>query len=244
MTNKSSIHLILGDSSKLIKWMNESTIINSDDLIIASCRSEHEPSFTSKNFTHIQADLSIDEEITKYIEYISTNIENIQPKNLFIYIFSTIHATLTNSSSKENFESIFVNTIAPWRIISKINKKYKNSITVYFISSLSYLNPFYPNKIYAKQKYLNTVLYKSIVSDKIKIRIAICSQFNFGNNQKLGPVSSSRFVPKFIKNILLVEKKDFINFMETSFASPKELLVVYLPRVRTYRKFSVNINHD
>ena len=128
--------------------------------------------------------------------------------------------------------------------MSKINNKYKNNITVYFISSLSYLNPFYPNKVYAKQKYLNTVLYKSIFSDKLKIRVAICSQFNFGNDQKLGPVSSSRFVPKFIKNILLVEKKDFINFMETSFASRKELIVVYLPRIRIHRKFSVNINHD
>ena len=244
MKGKSAVHLILGDSSKLIDWVNESNIITKEDLVIASCRSEHKPRFASKNSIHFKADLSIDEEITKLMKSISINIGDIQQKNLYVYFFSTIHSTLLDSNSKENIESIFVNTIAPWRILSKINNIYKNNITIYFISSLSYFNPLYPNKIYAKQKYLNTLLYKSIANDKFRIRIAICGQFNFGNGKKLGPISSSRFIPKNVKNIFLASKIDFINFLENSFASRKELIVVYLPRIWISRKFSANIDYD
>jgi len=237
VSTKSNLNVVLGDSSILADWISSSKRINPNDLVLTSCRSDHKEKFRYSQ--HIKIDLTVDSEVSKFTSLINQKIEAQQYESLNLFVLSATHSTNVNLTIEEIFDSINVNTIAPWRIISQINNLTTINIQIFFISSMSYINPFYPNKLYSMQKKFNSFLYQQISSKNIKIRIAICGPMSYSKNSKLGPVSKSKFVPNFFKGYFLVTKETFVDFLDKGLLSNKHLLICYLPKIwrsKTARK--------
>ena len=226
---KSNLNVVLGDSSVLAEWISSSKRINPNDLVLTSCRTDHREKF--KYSQHIKIDLKIDSEVSKLINFINQNIKALQYDSMNFFVLSATHSTNVNLTIEEILESINVNTIAPWRIISQINDLNKINIQIFFISSMSYINPFYPNKLYSEQKKFNSFLYQQISGENVKIRIAICGPMSYSDNSKLGPISKSKYVPNFLKSYFFVAKEEFVDFLEKGLLSEEHLLIGYLPKI-------------
>jgi len=241
VSTKSNLNVVLGDSSILADWISSSKRINPNDLVLTSCRSDHKEKFRYSQ--HIKIDLTVDSEVSKFTSLINQKIEAQQYESLNLFVLSATHSTNVNLTIEEIFDSINVNTIAPWRIISQINNLTTINIQIFFISSMSYINPFYPNKLYSMQKKFNSFLYQQISSKNIKIRIAICGPMSYSKNSKLGPVSKSKFVPNFFKGYFLVTKEAFVEFIDKGFLSNENLFISYLPKFGI-RKMAGVVKHE
>ncbi len=226
---KSNLNVVLGDSSFLADWISSSKRINPNDLVLTSCRTDHREKF--KHSEHIKIDLKIDSEVSKLTNFINQKIKALHCDSMNLFVLSATHSTNVNLTFDEILESINVNTIAPWRIISQINDLNRINIQIFFISSMSYINPFYPNKLYSKQKKFNSFLYQQISGENVKTRIAICGPMSYSDNSKLGPISKSKYVPNFLKSYFFVSKEAFVDFLEKGLLSEEHLIIGYLPKI-------------
>ena len=127
---KSNLNVVLGDSSFLADWISSSKRINPNDLVLTSCRTDHREKF--KHSEHIKIDLKIDSEISRLTEFIDQKIKSLQCDSMNLFVLSATHSTNVNLTFDEILESINVNTIAPWRIISQISDLNRINIQIFF----------------------------------------------------------------------------------------------------------------